>query len=599
MSLEDIIRDLDGTPASYSRISRLIGEGDFEELSPVNVAILSTFTLDLVRPYLVVETARRGMLIDPFFAPFNQLEQQVLDPQSLFYKAEPEVVVIAARLEEWAPSIVEHFVSMTPENVESELDRIEGRARDLIEGIRRYSQATVLFFNFVPPDYLSAGLADAGLETSQTSAVQQANHRISQVCRAFGGVFIFDYYRMVQESGQHCWVDPKLWYLGRIPMGTEAQIQTGRRLSRYIRASRYPSSKCLVVDLDNTLWGGVLGEEGLGGISIGEEYPGNVYKAFQRHLVSLRDRGVLLAIASKNNETDVVEAFEKHSDFVLKLADFAARQVHWHDKASSLKTIAAELNIGTDSLAFFDDSPVEREWVRSQLPEVTVIDVPDDPTGYADALEMSGAFDILTVTQEDRQRPEMYRNESQRKQLRHENISPEEFLRQLEITATIGLLNADTLPRAAQLMAKTNQFNLTNRRHTVPDIQTMTASGAVGLWMRLNDRFGDNGLVAVAIAIPESASDWKVDTFLMSCRVAGRQAESALLGVMCDMVRKRGGQMVTGEYISTSKNGMVSEFYESNGFQSMDSEGRLWQWDFSNGNLSLPDFISINIEGDD
>ena len=353
MFLEDIFRDLDGTPASYSRISRLIGEGDFKELTPVNVAILSTFTLDLVRPYLVVESARRGMLADPYFAPFNQLEQQALDSQSQLYQTEPEVVVIAARLEEWAPTIMEHFVSMATEDVESELDRIEERTRGLIDGIRRYSQATVLFFNFAPPAYLSAGLADAGLETSQMSAVQRANCRISQVCRAFGGVFVFDYYRMVQETGQHRWLDPKLWYLGRIPMGTEAQIQTGQRLSRYIRASRYPSSKCLVVDLDNTLWGGVLGEEGVGGISIGEEYPGNVYKAFQRHLVSLRDRGVLLAIASKNNETDVVEAFENHSDFVLKLEDFAAHQIHWHDKASSLKSIAEDLNIGTDSLTVF------------------------------------------------------------------------------------------------------------------------------------------------------------------------------------------------------------------------------------------------------
>jgi len=156
-----------------------------------------------------------------------------------------------------------------------------------------------------------------------------------------------------------------------------------------------------VLDLDNTLWGGVLGEEGIGGIAIGEEYPGNVYKSFQRRLVTLRDRGILLAIASKNNETDVIEAFEKNSDLVLKLDDFATHQIHWNDKASSLKLIAEELNIGTDSLAFFDDSPVEREWIRSQLPEVTVIDVPDDPIGYADALEDSGAFDILAVTQED------------------------------------------------------------------------------------------------------------------------------------------------------------------------------------------------------
>ena len=235
------------------------------------------------------------------------------------------------------------------------------------------------------------------------------------------------------------------------------------------------------------------------------------------------------------------------------------------------------------------------------MPEVTVIDVPNDPMGYADALEESGAFDSLSISREDRQRPEMYQQEGQRKQLRHANVSPEEFFKQLEMTATIGFLDSDTLPRVTQLLAKTNQFNLTNRSHTAPNLQAMTTSGALGLWMRLGDRFGDNGLVAVALAIPENgdnSSDWKIDTFLMSCRVVGRKVESAFLGVLCNLIRTKGGNSVIGEYIATAKNGMVSEFYQNHGFKGQDDEGRYWKWNFSDGKVSIPEFISVIIEGE-
>ena len=598
MLLDEILREVDGSPSTYNRASRLIGEGEFSELMPVNVAVLSTFTFDLVSPFLVVESARRGMRVSPFIAPFNQLEQQALDQDSALYQSDPSVIVVAARLEELAPPLVERFVSLAQEDVITEIANVTDRVRGLVQGIRQHSQATVLVFNFAPPGHLAAGLADTGLGLPQASAIQQVNDQLAQVCKSQSGAFVFDYARLVTQSGQRNWQDPKIWYLGRIPMSSHAQLETGKSLSRYMRAAKFPACKCLVIDLDNTLWGGVIGEEGVGGIALGEEFPGSVYKSFQRRLLSLRDQGTLLAIASKNNEADALEVFEKHSDCVLSLDDFAARRINWNDKAASLISIAEELNIGTDALAFFDDSPVEREWVRSQMPEVTVIDVPNDPMGYADALEKSGAFDNLSISREDRQRPEMYQQEGQRKQLRQANVSPEEFFKQLEMTATIGFLDSDTLPRIAQLLAKTNQFNLTNRRHTAPILEEMTESGALGLWMRLEDRFGDNGLIAAAIAVPQTANNWNIDTFLMSCRVAGRRVESVFLGVLCSMLQKKGSESVTGEYLSTHKNGMVAGFYKSHGFQGIGDEGQYWKWSFSDGNLPVPQFISVVIEGE-
>jgi FkbH-like protein len=209
---------------------------------------------------------------------------------------------------------------------------------------------------------------------------------------------------------------------------------------------------------------------------------------------------VLLAVASKNNEVDVLEVFQNHPDCVLKIEDFAALQIHWQDKAGSLRTIAKELNIGTDALAFFDDSRVEREWVRSHMPEVTVIEVPDNPLDFARALDESGAFDHLAISAEDQRRAEMYQKEKERRRLQSESISLEDFLGHLNMKATIGFVDQETLPRVAQLVAKTNQFNLTTRRHTPSELQAMIESGAVALWLRVADRFADNGLVGVALA---------------------------------------------------------------------------------------------------
>lgn len=598
MTLGDILRDLKPTPAAYLSAARQIEATAFKELKPVNVAVLSTFTADLLRPYLVVEGAARGLLVSPYFAPFNQLEQQVLDSASPLYESKPDVVVIATRIEEIAPSLVTRFVALSPTDVDSELADIEARVQSLVEGLRRFTTATVLVFNYASPAFLALGLADTSLEPSQASVVQRANEYVAEICRKFSGVYVFDYSRLVYEFGLRRWYDPKLWYLGRIPFGAEAQLETGRQLARYLRAICFPPCKCLVVDLDNTLWGGVLGEEGLGGIALGEDYPGNVYKDFQRRLLSLRDRGVLLAIASKNNEADVVEVFQKHSDCVLKMENFAATQIHWQDKVMSLTAIAEELNIGTDALAFFDDSPVEREWIRLQMPEVSVIEVPESPLDFSRALSESGAFDHLAIAVEDRLRAKMYQKEQERKQLKAQSVSLEGFLEQLNMAATVGYVNTETLPRVTQLLAKTNQFNLTTRRHTSSEIEAMMESGAVALRLRVTDRFGDNGLVGVAITIPGESEQWAIDTFLLSCRVIGRRVESVLLSILSRIVRERGGRVLLGEYIPTAKNSPASEFYPAHCFEPIDSARRLWKWDLSQGEVPLPEFVKVRFEGD-
>jgi FkbH-like protein len=308
-----------------------------------------------------------------------------------------------------------------------------------------------------------------------------------------------------------------------------------------------------------------------------------VYKAFQRAIAGYRDRGVLLAIASKNNEADVVEVFGSHPDLVLRLDDFAARQIHWNDKASSLRAIAAELNIGLDALALFDDSPVERAWVREQLPEVTVIDVPTDPTRYTAALDDSGAFDHLVITSEDRSRARLYQDDARRRDLERTAASPEDFLRTLGMRVTIGPVDAQTRTRVVQLLGKTNQFNVTTRRHSEAELEALLGSaGAVGLWMRVADRYGDNGLVGVAIAVPAepAAPDtYRLDSFVMSCRVLGRQVEHALLDAVCRRARAAGAHTLLGEFLPTRKNAVASRFFADTGFSPVEDRADWWTLD--------------------
>lgn len=608
-NIQKYLQELEPLPSSYLKVARQIEAEAGDVLRPVKMAVVSTFTSELLRPYLIVESAARGLKADLHFAPFNQLEQQLLDKASPLYAFQPEVIVIAARLEEIAPHLTARFVRLTRKEIDDEIEVIGKRISGLVAGVRRFSTAKILVFNFAPPALLAAGIADSALEISQSSVVQRLNDQMAAVCKNSPDTFVFGTARMVSEFGLNRWHDAKLFYLGRVPFSLDAQIETARQLARHLRALFFPPCKCLVLDLDNTLWGGVLGEDGIGGIALGEEYPGRVYKDFQRYLLSLRDQGILLAIASKNNEADVLELFQKHSDCVLRLEDFAAHQINWSEKPENLKQIAATLNIGTDALAFFDDNPVERELVRVRMPEVTVIDVPDNPLAFIAAVSKSGAFDRLTVSAEDRKRGAMYSEQRQRESLQTQCASTEDFLKSLEMKVTIGGVNGETLERVAQLLAKTNQFNLTTRRHSAAQITQMIEAGAIALWVRVADRFGDNGLVGVAIALPDPLTPslsppdgervascrergWLIDTFLLSCRVIGRQVETALLSRLVHLIRERAGKTVRGQYIPTAKNSLVAEFFPKHGFE---KNGDGWALDVSQNEIPFPEFISVTL----
>ncbi len=326
----------------------------------------------------------------------------------------------------------------------------------------------------------------------------------------------------------------------------------------------------LVLDLDNTLWGGVVGETGALGVALGESPDGEAYRSFQKHAKALSKRGIVLAVASKNNPADGREPFEKNPEMILGLDDIAAAEINWEPKGTTIRRLAETLSLGLDSFVFFDDNPAEREQVRQAIPEVAVADVPAEPAEYVRALQAGLWFEAASLTEADRERAEQYAVERKRRELQQSAGTMEDYLRSLEMVADVREIDEADLMRVVQLLGKTNQFNLTTRRHGREDVLRLLAlPDAVGMTLRVEDRFGDHGLIGVMIAVPadDDPRALRIDTSLMSCRVIGRTVEQFFIGELLERARRLGYREIRGEYIPTKKNALVSELYDRLGFK--------------------------------
>ncbi|MGV3658745.1 MAG: HAD-IIIC family phosphatase [Prosthecobacter sp.] len=567
----------DGTQQAYSALARKL-QGSMDGLPEVRVALLATCTIEMLKPFLVVEGARRGLRITVWCGPYGQVEQQALDPQSELHAFRPDVVCVVARLEDWAEKEMLTFSALNEAGRGGLLRSLVQRAQEAAQALRRNTSALLLWSAYAEPSTAVEGSAGLFSTRSLAAFCAELNLETARQLECVADTRIFDLPAVVARCGLRRWHDHRMSLLARMPFSGEALAAFGASLARAIRALRVPPRKCLVLDLDNTLWGGVLGEAGMGGIKIGDAFPGNAHLALQKAALALRGRGVLLAIASKNNPEEALEALAQHPDILLRPADFAALEIHWEDKAVSLRRIAARLNIGTDALVFIDDNPVERDWIRSQLPEVAVLDLPASVAGYAAALQDCEWFDAPMITRDDTLRAGMMSQQVERQALQEKSASLEEFLAALDMRVQAGPVTERDMERVVQLMAKTNQFNLTTRRHTRGDLERMLAAGAVAIWQRVSDRFGDNGLTGLIIAVPDEAAAgiWRIDTLLLSCRVIGRGLESALLATLAGQVAARGGQGLLGEFVSTQRNDQTREFYSRHQFQPADDTGRFW-----------------------
>jgi FkbH-like protein len=410
--------------------------------------------------------------------------------------------------------------------------------------------------------------------------------RLNQAMRdaaAREGVLVLDLAHWAERHGRDAWFDPVRWHYAKQLVAPGAAVFYGDLVGRVLAALRGRSSKCLVLDLDNTLWGGVIGDDGLDGIVLGQgNAAGEAFIAFQSYVKRLSERGVILAVCSKNDPAIAEHAFRQHPEMVLKRDDIAAFVANWQDKPSNLREIARALNIGLDSLVFFDDNPAEREIVRQNLPEVAVPEAPAEVTGFSRCVAEGGWFEAVSFTTDDQQRGQQYLANQQRDAASSSATNMADFLASLEMRMLAAPFNRIDLPRIAQLTGKTNQFNVTTRRYSQEQLAAFGADPkAVALSFRLIDRFGDNGLICVLIALPDPADSatLRIDTWLMSCRVLGRQVEQEVINQLCQVARERGFARLIGEYIPTAKNGLVRELYQRVGFERIspeDATATLW-----------------------
>jgi len=550
----------------------------------VRLAVLGSSTLTHLLPAIRVAGLRRGIWIDTYENDYGQYLQELSDSDSELHAFKPTAVLIALDAYHLTAGVT---AAMDAEGAAAALEEMKWRVRETWQLAREAFRCPIIQQAVLPVHLSVLGNNEHRLPGSRGHFVTRLNEAIRAMADEHG-VDVLSVDERAARDGIAKWHDTGLWHRSKQEVTPAAGPMYGDLVGRWLAAKQGRSFKCLVMDLDNTLWGGVIGDDGLEGIQLGQGSPlGEAYVAFQDYARELSRRGIILAVCSKNDEANAVEPFEKHPDMVLKRGDIASFVANWSNKADNIRTIAAELNIGIDSLVFIDDNPFERNLVRQELPMVAVPEVSDDPTGYPIALADAGYFEGLAVTDEDRERTSQYQGNKARDALKASVTDLPAYLRGLEMQLIWKRFDKIGLQRITQLINKSNQFNLTTKRYTEEDvIAVMADPDAFGLQLRLTDRFGDNGIIAIIIGRLQPDGDLYIDTWLMSCRVLGRQVEPTTLNLIAQEARKLGARRLVGEYIPTKKNGMVKDHYARLGFTVMET-------DAAGGNRNIQDLASF------
>jgi FkbH-like protein len=565
---------------TFAEIQDILNKAQIDHLPNLNIAILRNVMVESLVPYLKFLAYDMGFAAEVRMGGYDNIVQESLGTYAGVLKKETDCVFIFMRLENLSWDLARRFAAMTTEQVQNEVARIQEIITSTLAGIRQQTDGMILWHGFEIPLYSGLGIWDSQISSGQVGVISALNEFLQTALRSVPNAYYVDLNRCLARVGGKAFYDERYWHIGRAPYSREALCEIASEDFKFIRSLQGKSKKCLVLDCDNILWGGVIGEDGLSGIRLGKTYPGSPYHEFQQEALNLFNRGILIALCSKNNAEDVWEVFRTHPDMVLKEKHIAAAEINWEDKATSLRRIAAHLNIGLDSLVFIDDSEFEINLVRGAIPEIAVLHFPKDKAvEYRNMLASCGLFDTLTLSAEDRERGAMYQTEAQRKQLQTQALDLETYLRSLEMVIEVKLADDFTLPRIAQLTQKTNQFNLTTRRYSEADIKRyMEAKDVDVLSLRVMDKFGDSGLVGVCV-LKYIDQEAVFDTFLLSCRVLGRGVEDVFVIQALKLAKQRGCEAVIGEFYPTAKNAQVRDFFPRQGFEPLfpsakEAEGR-------------------------
>jgi FkbH-like protein len=532
------------------------------------IALLGSFTTDQLGSLLELYLSADRVKALVYQAEYGTFRQEVLDPESGLHGFRPDFLILALCFRDLG-----HIPALNDDRRE-----VEGKVLAEVADWTRLARMAherlgcqIIQNNFDVPPWRTLGNHETRHPSGFARYVTLVNLALQDAAPPY--VTIHDIDHLAAAWGRSTWADERFYHHAKLPCGPDQLVDYAHSLASLILAQLGVVRKCLVLDLDNTLWGGVIGDDGLGGIRLGQGDPeSESFVAFQRYVLALERRGVMLAVCSKNTESVAREVFEKHPEMVLRLDDVACFVANWEDKATNLGRIANQLNIGLNSLVFVDDNPAERALIRRLRPEVAVPELPTDPSGYIMALERHRYFQPVSLSAEDLERTGFIRADSAREAAESSSQDLDQFLRMLDMHARVGAIEPATLERSVQLIHRSNQFNLTTRRHSAALVLPMLENDSwVTRTVSLRDRFGDSGLISVLLA-KITGDVLEIDTWLMSCRVLKRGVEQFLLGHLVGIANRRRIATIRGEFIPTAKNGLVRDHYLNLGFAQIESD---------------------------
>jgi FkbH-like protein len=545
---------------------------DFSTFPVCRLAVLGDSATQFLAKAIKAYGYEAKLSFEVFDADFDQLDRQILDANSELYHSAPEFIVLYLSAER----LWERFAAIRIEKRAFFAEKVLSEIRNWWKRIEQQSRAKVIHLNFVEINDGVFGHFSSKTNVSFPYQLKKINFELMNLAQAEKHVFIADVSGISNRVGYAATHDPRLYATAKLAFALDFQPLVAKGIVDIVQAASGSLKKCLILDLDNTLWGGVIGDDGVENVEIGELGMGHAFDALQRWAKELKNRGIILAVCSKNEEAAAKKPFQEHPDMILRLEDIAVFVANWAHKADNIRHIQQTLNIGLDSMVFLDDNPFERNLVRELLPEVTVPELPEDPALYVAYLSGLNLFETASFSEEDLERTRQYQQEIARNDLQRSFASIDDYLGSLEMVSYVRPFDDFSIPRIAQLTQRSNQFNLRTVRYTEGDVErTRRSNTFITLAFNLEDKFGDHGLIGLAILEKRERDVAFIDTWIMSCRVLKRGMEEFIVNQMCRHARKHGIRRLLGEYLPTAKNKMVKDLYPQMGFVSRDTKWEL------------------------
>ena len=576
--------------SEYIGLSKNIDNSNYSK--KLKVALLSSFTLNGLNEILHVKCSDMGVRYQSYISGYNQYNQELLNPESDYYKFCPDITFLILDIRNFLGDNFHNFHILSDDAKKEFAKEKINHLENIIQNFEKNSNSKLVITNFNIPSYSPNGIIESKIKFGLHEMIEKINNSLRDISKTHNSIYVYDFNQFVSKHGEKNIFDYRQFHLGDIQITFNFMPYFGYELMSYIKSITGTNRKCIVLDLDNTLWGGVVGEDGFDGIELGQTANGKAFVDFQKELLSLWQQGIILAINSKNNFDDAMKVIHEHPEMILREKNFASIQINWNDKAQNLLQISDEINIGLNSIVFFDDDKLNQTRIKQEFPEVLTIELPEDPSEFSPLLKELNDFNVLQRTDEDTKRGQMYTEQRKRKELEKSVSNLDDFLKELDIKVKMKKSNEFLIPRISQLTLKTNQFNLTTRRYQEEEIKNFSSNTKfiVGCAQVL-DKFGDNGITGVYI-IKKNDKSWLIDTFLLSCRIMGRGVENAILSQILLDAQKNGIDEIQAEFIPTQKNQPAENFLSDFGFKKQDE---MWIYKLNN-EIKLPNHLKVEIE---